>query len=245
MSIFVVTHKQAELPRTDWLVPLGVGGYRDASVQLSDETGHSIAAINRSYCELTATHWIWRNRPDDWVGLCHYRRYFNLLPLQGAPAQGVLQAPATPQTLAFLAAPAQRERLELLLDKFGLVVPAPVTVWPSVGHAFASAHGADIWAAFMSACRDEFGRIATTLEADTRFYPFNMLAARREVFADYATRLFRVIDRVSAAIGDRAPVDGARFQPYRYPAYLGERFTGLYLTATGTPHALASVVCLE
>jgi hypothetical protein len=51
--------------------------------------------------------------------------------------------------------------------------------------------------------------------------------------------------RVVAEVGDRPEVPGARYQPYRYPGYLGERFTSLYLIATGTPHTTAQVVCLE
>ncbi len=79
------------------------------------------------------------------------------------------------------------------------------------------------------------------LDLETRFHYGNMLVARREVFQDYASRLFRVSDRVVAQVGILAEEPGVRDLPFRYPGYLGERFT-LYLLATRTRFATAQAV---
>lgn len=45
---------------------------------IGDNTGENISTKNPYYCELTAIYWGWKNLKDvDYIGLCHYRRYFN------------------------------------------------------------------------------------------------------------------------------------------------------------------------
>jgi hypothetical protein len=44
---------------------------------LTDHTGDHISHRNRDYCECTGLYWIWKNYTEaDYLGLCHYRRYF-------------------------------------------------------------------------------------------------------------------------------------------------------------------------
>jgi hypothetical protein len=248
MSIYVATHKAAALPAADWLVPFGLGGYTDERVRLNDAAGGGISHLNRQYCELTATHWLWRHCTDPWIGLCHYRRLFAFVPvaMPGLQAQPIVKSPAAAPVLDYLAAPAQHARLEALLGTYEAVVPQPVAQQPSIAAAFRQSHGDLIWAPFMAACRDEFGHDVTrVLDLETRFHYGNMIVARAEVFRDYASRLFRVVDRVFAEVGDLAEEAGARYQPFRYPGYLGERFTNLYLLATRTRFATAQSVWLD
>ena len=81
MKIFICTHK----PFTQWrrdthLEPLLVGAYRheDKYGYSHDDTGENISSKNDRYCELTGLYWIWKNAKEDIVGLCHYRRYFDI-----------------------------------------------------------------------------------------------------------------------------------------------------------------------
>lgn len=76
--IYVVTHKQIQLPEHEGYVPMVVGNH-SVSYQngVHDNTGENIADKNGSYCELTALYWMWKNLPDEGrYGLCHYRRFF-------------------------------------------------------------------------------------------------------------------------------------------------------------------------
>lgn len=43
---------------------------------IGDNTGDNISLRNPNYCELTGLYWAWKNLKCDYIGLCHYRRYF-------------------------------------------------------------------------------------------------------------------------------------------------------------------------
>ena len=61
-------------------LPIQVGkaiSNTDLGVQ-GDNTGDNISEKNQSYCELTGIYWAWKNLKNvDYIGLCHYRRYFD------------------------------------------------------------------------------------------------------------------------------------------------------------------------
>lgn len=78
VTIFTMTHKKFEEPKDPVYMPLQVG--RACSEDFGyagDDTGDNISAKNCYYGELTGVYWVWKNvRTSDYVGICHYRRYF-------------------------------------------------------------------------------------------------------------------------------------------------------------------------
>lgn len=81
VKILVACHKaDPNIRQDDIYMPIQVGKALHPELDLGfqcDNTGDNISEKNGSYCELTALYWAWKNLKDvDYIGLCHYRRYF-------------------------------------------------------------------------------------------------------------------------------------------------------------------------
>lgn len=68
-----------------YLIPVHAGAELTdkRSVQLCDNEGDNISALNVYYSEMTVLYWIWKNviprvPQEAFLGLCHYRRHFDL-----------------------------------------------------------------------------------------------------------------------------------------------------------------------
>ena len=77
MPILVATHKKYEMPEDPLYLPIQAGAAIHPSLPyMGDNTGENISEKNASFCELTCLYWAWKNLDADFIGLCHYRRYF-------------------------------------------------------------------------------------------------------------------------------------------------------------------------
>ncbi|WP_303920001.1 DUF4422 domain-containing protein [Treponema berlinense] len=91
IKILICCHKPCELPPDPEgiFLPIQVGAAIsdvDLGMQRDDQVNgkpcDNISAKNKSYCELTALYWAWKNikklYPNlEYIGLNHYRRYFS------------------------------------------------------------------------------------------------------------------------------------------------------------------------
>lgn len=78
VTIFTMTHKKFTEPEDPIYMPLHVGrAGKEGYGYAGDDTGDNISEKNCYYGELTGVYWVWKNiRTSDYVGICHYRRYF-------------------------------------------------------------------------------------------------------------------------------------------------------------------------
>ena len=77
VKIFIATHKKFINRTNSSYIPLYVGKSNKEDLQyLGDDTGDNISSKNANYCELTGLYWMWKNIEVEYIGLCHYRRYF-------------------------------------------------------------------------------------------------------------------------------------------------------------------------
>ena len=80
IRIFVSAHKPVEVFDSQVFQPVQVGASRTNerfTWALHDDEGDNISDLNPMYCELTTQYWAWKNVDADYIGFCHYRRYFD------------------------------------------------------------------------------------------------------------------------------------------------------------------------
>lgn len=79
IKILVATHKKYNMPKESMYLPIHVGCEgKEELGYTGDNTGDNISLKNPNYCELTALYWAWKNLQCEYIGLCHYRRYFTM-----------------------------------------------------------------------------------------------------------------------------------------------------------------------
>lgn len=102
ITILVACHKPANAYKNDIYCPIHVGATLSnfKMNMLRDDIGDNISQKNPTYCELTAQYWGWKNLDCEYIGLCHYRRYFktiitenNIDILLGTNADVILSTP--------------------------------------------------------------------------------------------------------------------------------------------------------
>ena len=73
---YVITHKPHPVQVDDMYRKLCVGGYYD-DISASETEGKNIAEYNDRLNELTGLYWMWKNTDSAYIGLSHYRRFFD------------------------------------------------------------------------------------------------------------------------------------------------------------------------
>jgi hypothetical protein len=214
VRMLVAAHKRADMPRDPLYLPVRVGhalSSDDFGYQ-RDDVGPNISNLNRSYCELTAVYWAWKNLSADAYGLSHYRRYF-IGSSAGPNGSSVLSASEASALMASHDVVLARRRRYVV-----------ESVESHYRHAH---HGSDLDVLagvledlspdFLPAYRRVLGRRSLSL--------YNMFLMRSDVFEEYASWLFPVLEAASARIEN----DSRTVFQQRTMGYLGERLLNVWV----------------
>ena len=83
LDIFICSYKEFDKPVNNEVYKiLSVGNNTELYGEniIRDDNGDNISNMNGFFSELTGMYWIWKNyNIKDYVGFCHYRRYFSFL----------------------------------------------------------------------------------------------------------------------------------------------------------------------
>lgn len=78
IKILVSCHKPVCTPDSDLYLPVHVGSLGKETIPgcQRDDCGDNISERNFTFCEMSGQYWAWKNLEADYVGQCHYRRFF-------------------------------------------------------------------------------------------------------------------------------------------------------------------------
>ncbi len=210
--IFLATHVKFTPPGNPLYVPLHVGreGKQDLGY-LADNIGENISDMNDLFGELTGLFWIWRNIRDiDYVGLCHYRRYF----LNGS---GRLM---------------EREEYLGLLENYDVIVPNHAECQGSYYEHYGKAHDAgylDVIGDTIARLCPEYSESYQKAMRGNIFFSGNLMAAGLPLVKAYAEWLFTIF--MEAA--DKIDVSGYDSYHRRIYGFLSEQMLYVYMMKNG------------
>ncbi|MCI9023417.1 MAG: DUF4422 domain-containing protein [Dorea sp.] len=186
-----------------WITPIQVGAeLTDRNLcEVRDNTGENISARNRNYSECTALFWMWKNAPRvDYIGLCHYRRHFNL----------------------------KENRIgQMAASGLDVLVTAPTFVNETIGNFFSTLTPKVDLKVMLKVIEEVYPEYKSTAERflASRFYPpCNLFIMKYGVFQEYARFVF------SVTFGIEQFYDDLGFcREDRYMGYIIECLLGIFL----------------
>lgn len=202
LQIYMATHKKQDIYNSDIITPIQVGAsLTDEDLYpLKDNIGENISDKNRVFCELTALYWIWKNSTVDYVGLCHYRRFFDIQ---------------------------DENKIKNVLNSGKIILPKLAYLGRSVEKQYKHNHDYIIWDTMISVLNTkypEYTKIADKIFKGNKMYPFNMFIANKEFLNGYCEWLFDILFEVENKVGKK---ELDKYQQ-RYAGFLSERMLMVY-----------------
>ena len=233
MNILVATHKSYWMPSDNVYLPIHVGRHGKADLGYTgDNTGDNISGKNANFCELTGLYWAWKNLQCEYIGLCHYRRYF------ASKGRGGSLEDKRHRILA-------RSGYEELMTKYDVVLPQKRNYYiETVRSQYEHAHNKrDLDEVEKIICQryPEYHEAFNLVMSQTKLYILNMFVMRKELFNEYATWLFDVLFELEK----RIDISGYNQYEARVYGFLSERLFNVWLTKKQLKTVEVPVVFLE
>lgn len=233
LNILVATHKKYWMPADEVYIPLHVGreGKEDLGF-VGDNTRDNISAKNANYCELTGLYWAWKNLKCDYIGLCHYRRYF--------AKRNYGSDLASKQQDIF-----SKADYEKLLTKYDVILPTKRNYYiETVRSQYEHAHkkcDLDLTEQIVAEKYPEYSSAFDKVMQRRKLYIYNMFVMKKEYFDEYCSWLFDILFELEKRI------DISNYSQYeaRVFGFLSERLFNVWLEQKQLKAVEVPVVFLE
>lgn len=239
VRVLVSTHKPAASFDCAALEPIQVGAALASQRlpgMLHDDEGDNRSSQNKLLCELTAQYWAWRNVDSEYVGFCHYRRYFNFSGQRYPenPWGEVIEPRLTPKAQEKYGLTA--EAIEAAVEGWD-VLHSPIQDLAAMPGDFSTpleqyAAAPKLRVEDLELCGRVVKELHPDYAEDVDAYLSgpsscfcNMYVMRTELFRAYASWLFPILDRCM----DEIDLSHTSVETLRTPGHLAERLFNIWL----------------
>lgn len=205
------------MPADPVYLPLQVGAAGKTAIGYQrDDEGDNISAKNPNYCELTGLYWAWKHVDADYIGLCHYRRYFG----RRVHTSDVEKKKAAIYTGA---------DYERLLRQYDAILPVKRNYYiETVRSQYEHAHykkDLDLVERIIREDYRDYAPAFTRVMGRRRLHLYNMFVMRKDLVDRYCTWLFSILAKAEQEI------DVSNYSSYeaRVYGFLAERLFNVWL----------------
>lgn len=233
IKILVAAHKAYWMPEDPVYLPLQVGAEGKQLLGYTpDNTGDNISAKNPYFCELTGLYWAWKNMNCEYIGLCHYRRYFG---------RDLHTDDIEKKKRAIL----HQKDYERLLQQYEVILPKKrhyyiETVWSQYEHAHYK-KDLDLAERLVGELYPDYSAVFTKVMNRRSLHILNMFVMKKSLFDAYCEWLFSILFALEKQ------VDMTDYSPYeqRLYGFLSERLFNVWLEKQQLRTCEVPVVLLE
>lgn len=232
IKIAVCYHKDGIYFKNAYLMPIHVGR-AISSVNLpfciGDNTGDNISDKNKSWCELTALYWMWKNLDAEYYGLMHYRRYLSFTRPDGYEIFHDFNDEIINHDLSEANIESECRKYEIITGPVWNVHPAGLPNHIMSGYDFYCMDhyqkDLDIVIEIIKKDHSDFYLpFLETIYSKQTFF-FNISIMKKEYFKEYCSFMFDVLEKAEQKI------DISSYNTYqkRVLGFLAERLTNAYV----------------
>ncbi|SEA56863.1 protein of unknown function [Oribacterium sp. KHPX15] len=176
-----------------------------------DDEGRNISEKNRSFCELTALYWMWKNSTSEVIGLAHYRRFLSKTG-KLRDTESILKENDIEEAL---------QGCDILLPKKECLLGEVRRHYGFLQHIEDYDKLRDVIEEMYPEYVDDFDRISSQDE----LYICNMFIGKKAVMDNYCKWLFDVLFKLEK----RVDISGYSVSDKRIFGYLSERLLNVWV----------------
>jgi len=249
LALYCTIHRPLDLTDSG-IHTLQVGDAEEDFADFRDNAGDNISARNARFSELTGHYYVWKNRPSEMVGFCHYRRFL-IPPELSQQVQATATKPYEGRGVGgvgnyasgYLLEPHllhkaitecdYRQCLQQALGDTEVLLPHPNAL-PKGGflQQYGNAHSLQPFFEMMAILASVDNKLAREAHHFFTNYPRahwnNLFVTRWDVFSEYSEFLFDILLKVDGRI---ETMDSA--YQNRFCAFLSERLFNFWVWKRG------------
>lgn len=227
VKIIVAAHKSVKVSEDPLYLPIFVGasGKEDIGFQ-RDDVGDNVSELNPYFCELTGLYWAVHHLDCDYIGLCHYRRYFKGAGKGSNKLDHVL-------TL---------EEADRLLNDYDVILPKKRHYYiESIYDHYRNTmyvEPLDICGEIIQEMYPEYYPEFEKLHQRRSAHMFNMLVMRKDILDGYCEWLFSILFELMKR------VDVSQYDSFhaRFPGRISERLLDVYINTNHIQYTEVPVI---